>query len=627
MYVKREHYVGLAIGGAFLSAVAFHFLSLSIVVNSARDLHGDECLYMSWGERMALFDDWLLRHPWACADKPPLQPISMGISMKVFGVDRWAAFLPNQVFGVIAALLVFMLARQMAGAFAGWFALLLALCSPYWIFYANSAFTDMGLLMMTAGAFWAGFSGRWLLMGVLAGGAVGFKQFGLLTVLACMPLLLMGEGGVGREFPARAKRFALGFVLAILPLVFWETGTRPRWFAFKSGAAGPALRGISLGNLPSNMLFWGRQVLGIPAFSWAWFFLAGLVPLGCRKVPKGTFALLCFAAAYWIGLSLFSLPRYPRYALFIAAAVVPVLGVGAARSAVAAADFFRCARPTIFSLLLAVGSFMVLLRWHGAPLWGPESFGGGRGEFLAGVCASTAPPVRLLYPGTLGWEFWNAALPFGMRSAGEYGRSMGELGDEDSRNPARPLGILVGGGNDQSLPDFRRWRSRTRREVRSVFRLSSGMRTQMEYFLARPLVLPPNPFAGVGGLRCKSVDFDNGARLLGARLERIDNGYVLVLGWECVRKMEKDWVVFVHCMNERNKAPFQLDHEPLAGTYPTTLWPLGRRIADRCEPVPAGRWDGIVAVKVGMYDFNSWHRAGVVGRRSDFAVFTMEELK
>ncbi|MFN8533904.1 MAG: hypothetical protein U0556_10175 [Dehalococcoidia bacterium] len=78
-----------------------------------------------------------------------------------------------------------------------------------------------------------------------------------------------------------------------------------------------------------------------------------------------------------------------------------------------------------------------------------------------------------------------------------------------------------------------------------------------------------------------------------------DEGDTLLLVWEARRDPERDYTVFVHLLDGSGRLIAQRDSPPRSGGYPTSLWSVGERIADR---VPLPDAPGVRTVRVGLYD-------------------------
>jgi len=81
-----------------------------------------------------------------------------------------------------------------------------------------------------------------------------------------------------------------------------------------------------------------------------------------------------------------------------------------------------------------------------------------------------------------------------------------------------------------------------------------------------------------------AINFDNRILLLGYDLDRrqLRPGETLQLSltWQCLRRMDEDYTVFVHILDEEQRIWGQEDIGPVHGTYPTSQWKEGEIIED-----------------------------------------------
>jgi 4-amino-4-deoxy-L-arabinose transferase-like glycosyltransferase len=84
--------------------------------------------------------------------------------------------------------------------------------------------------------------------------------------------------------------------------------------------------------------------------------------------------------------------------------------------------------------------------------------------------------------------------------------------------------------------------------------------------------------------------------------------------WEVLANMEADYTVFVHLAGADGQPVAQADSQPFGGTYPTSFWDVGERLADpHLLEIPAGVLPGDYELLVGMYLLSSGERLPLVG--------------
>jgi hypothetical protein len=110
-------------------------------------------------------------------------------------------------------------------------------------------------------------------------------------------------------------------------------------------------------------------------------------------------------------------------------------------------------------------------------------------------------------------------------------------------------------------------------------------------------------------------------KLLGYTIEsgfRPGDGIHLTLFWNALRKMEKDYTVFVHLVDKGGNIWGQKDNPPVDGFYPTTQWEEGEIVRDQYDLIispdtqPGDYW-----LEVGMYLAETGGRLAIVERNSN----------
>ncbi len=80
----------------------------------------------------------------------------------------------------------------------------------------------------------------------------------------------------------------------------------------------------------------------------------------------------------------------------------------------------------------------------------------------------------------------------------------------------------------------------------------------------------------------------------------------LTLQWQALARMDSDYKVFVHVVDEQGNLVAQQDQIPAHDRYPTRIWDEGERVADsyHLPELPPGRYEVIV----GMYSADTGER-------------------
>jgi len=163
---------------------------------------------------------------------------------------------------------------------------------------------------------------------------------------------------------------------------------------------------------------------------------------------------------------------------------------------------------------------------------------------------------------------------------------------------AGEVGLLVG----LSLPD-----SGEMLAVRSRW-----LAPLSEWRPLRPIQVRSAPLTGG-----PAINFDNRILLLGYDLDQQQLGpgetLDLSLTWQGLRRMDEDYTVFVHILDQEQRIWGQEDIGPVHGTYPTNQWKEGEIIEDihRVQlsyEAPPGEYQ----IEVGLYLLSTMARLRVL---------------
>jgi 4-amino-4-deoxy-L-arabinose transferase-like glycosyltransferase len=109
--------------------------------------------------------------------------------------------------------------------------------------------------------------------------------------------------------------------------------------------------------------------------------------------------------------------------------------------------------------------------------------------------------------------------------------------------------------------------------------------------------------------------------LLGYNIEsgfRPGDGIHLILFWQCLEELDRDYTVFTHLVDKEGKFWGQKDNEPADGFYPTGQWKVGEIVRDQYDitispKAPPGEY----RLEVGMYLAETGERLPVLGKGVD----------
>ena len=118
------------------------------------------------------------------------------------------------------------------------------------------------------------------------------------------------------------------------------------------------------------------------------------------------------------------------------------------------------------------------------------------------------------------------------------------------------------------------------------------------------------------GARMDGYRFGDNIRLLGYKLDAslVESGEPvrLVLYWQALAEIEREYTVFVHILDASGQLVAQRDSMPRDNMLPTTHWLAGRVIDDpHLLPLPQGIEPGRYRVAVGLYHWVTGERLPV----------------
>ncbi|MCL5109143.1 MAG: hypothetical protein M1401_09820 [Chloroflexi bacterium] len=115
----------------------------------------------------------------------------------------------------------------------------------------------------------------------------------------------------------------------------------------------------------------------------------------------------------------------------------------------------------------------------------------------------------------------------------------------------------------------------------------------------------------------QGISLQKGAAKLSQDGKRVDINF----GWRSEDGLQRDYTVFAHVYDAQGKLVAQADSFPVAGNYPTSLWPAGEYVSDdRTVELQSALAPGDYTIKVGLYDAKTMQRLKPAPATSDLAV-------
>ncbi len=235
---------------------------------------------------------------------------------------------------------------------------------------------------------------------------------------------------------------------------------------------------------------------------------------------------------------------------------------------------------SLLSALWFLGVLAALLRW----MWQVE-----------------APHGRLLFPALGGWAL---LLTIGWSSLGAGIAAVlpGRAANSALVLTARSVPVLAARSVPVQVTRFLPLAS-----VASLLVLS----LLVPLFIIRPAFAPPrllSPQEALHQVTPQELDYGGRARLLGYRVvpESVEAGEPIqvTLCWEALRRMDKDYTLFIHLLGQDYLRVAERTSFPGRGRFPTSLWPVGRAFCETwgMHVAPWAPAPELYALEVGLYD-------------------------
>ncbi|MGJ0119562.1 ArnT family glycosyltransferase [Williamsia sp. MIQD14] len=172
-------------------------------------------------------------------DKPPVSLWISGLAVRVFGLNSWSILVPQALMGVAAVALIYVIARRVAGPWAGLVAGVVLALQPVAAVMFRFNNPDALLVLLLIGAAWATLrilDDGCLRWAVLAGGLIGLafltKQLQALLIVPPIAVVYLVCGPTAVRTRIVHLLAALGAAIVgagwwVLTVELWPAGSRP----------------------------------------------------------------------------------------------------------------------------------------------------------------------------------------------------------------------------------------------------------------------------------------------------------------------------------------------------------------------------------------------------------------
>ena len=321
-------------------------LLLATIFGSALGMHGfwekDEARYAQAAREMRRAENMLvptLRGE-VRLNKPPLFYWLIAAGQETLGENELAARFPSAICAVLTSLLIFSLARRLAGEGAGWAAALIYATCGYGTGFARLAHPEVllslgvtGALVTFYGAYRDGLEGRKPLVAMWL--FVGLAVFGKGPHGALLPILVILVFLAARRDLGAWKRLmpGRGILIAAAPVLIWVAAVVAKEGAWVLDLWWDETIGRASGAQdyhPQGPFFFVPKLLG--GFA-PWVLFAPLAWAGWRRddrPPQGATFLLVWAAAVFLFFSALA-NKASAYMLSVMPPLAVLTGIGLSR--------------------------------------------------------------------------------------------------------------------------------------------------------------------------------------------------------------------------------------------------------------------------------------------------------
>jgi hypothetical protein len=205
------------------------------------------------------------------------------------------------------------------------------------------------------------------------------------------------------------------------------------------------------------------------------------------------------------------------------------------------------------------------------------------------------PEAKRLYASTIHWkQLVNGYSGFTPSRQPELAQRLAGFPDQRAEEALQELGTqgvrylivhsLEQGFDRDSWEGDGRWRLARSLTLRPVYESGGDFAYEINPY-GQALVAAPetvtDPFWRERLPHPVEADFAGLISLLAYEvLEGEDSSLSLVLYWRCLERMENDYTVFVHLLDDEGNILAQGDSPPVQTHYPTTMWAVGEMVRD-----------------------------------------------
>jgi hypothetical protein len=621
-----ETQVSKRVSWAVTALVALSF-ALRLLYIGRPSLRGDEALSVIYAQESVARIVEITR---SVSGHPPLFYTLLHFWQRLAGTSELAVRTFSLWWGVLAVALVYALGKALIGPRPGAWAAALMAINPFWIMHAQDirVYTMLGALALASShVFWRAMAApggrrgwRWWALYVVSGVLVVYAHyFGAFVILAhALFFAALRLRQPRRWWPGIVSFGTIGAVL--VPWLWYAQ-------AVVTGEHGPGAQDLSLAGMIQHSLLtfgigywhepWGELAL---AAALGWLLLWGAWQAIRRsRRGSGLIGLLIAVPLALVFVLSRARPLYrERYLVASAPAYDLLWGMGLA--ALISGPMRWPRRLLAGAALLFVVGFngYAIARYHTAPAYFKSPDWRGAVTFVNEHVAPGDAVISNLQDQAVLYYYRGPAL------------SILPSGDDPSPETTRATlqDLMARYDRIWLLPDTGRgW---DREGLVSAWLDEHCERVMQRSWRDVPVVLYHTPRQYRQEIFPLDAQLEGGIRLLGYVVRdemgqavdaievRPGDEVHLTLYWQADARLEADYVVFAHVLDETGWLRGGQDNQPRGGTFPTRAWTPGEWLVDAYRiPLAADAPPGAYTIEVGMYRPADGTRLEVSGTDAD----------
>lgn len=586
-------------------------------------LHCDEALYSYWALQVASGKDILLSN--TLTDKFPLVSYIIALFLKVFGNSEVIVRMPNSIINLLNFLLVYIITKRIYGSITALISAILLSLSSYFLTFGPTAFTDPMLLFFVLMSVLYIYKEKYFVAGVLLGFSMMAKLTGLYFIIPFTIFTFFLSTEKNKKKVLNVRDFLYGFGIVFLVMFIWSFFVQ-----------NPSLQ-LFINNSPIKEMkdffdaeAFKKELKMIVKFS----LLIGIAKLVVFNLGLGILAfvkgnekrktdvfLLFTVIVFYLMLFFMAgrrMPIYDRY-LYV---IIPFLIIGTAR---VLSFITGIIRGKVLSTIVLI-SLVIIISLTGEK---KIDFGAYYNNYN-GIKQAREFFINKKNVVILGFDagYWHMLYYF-YEVAGFHGYSYSKEEFEKAsryikQNEGKNIYLLCKNNktNKDTIEIVKNkfeningiYFDYTVSHINTVY--YAGEEAYYIFKIKKKSNLKTPLFSlseSEPGYKTKVI-FDNNILLKGFDIDK-ENPHCITYYWRVLKKIDKNWRIYVHFNDKEDNIVFGGDHYPAHGLLSFDNVEPGKNIIDKnILYVDDETMERVEKIHIGLYDLKTGKRAMVLGK-------------